>query len=174
MSNDAELKRILSAWAIKVVETAQRNLGATQTVIEQTKDGPKSRKRRRVASGNLKDSLNFFIQKGAGNLKVKFGAKGSAKQYADVIEEGRRPNSKPPPPSEILKWMRQKNIRLRSGGGFVKETEANRARAAEDIARKIGKYGITGVHYYKEAVEQHLPELREDMRGYIEMNLKLD
>lgn len=173
MSNDAELKRILSNWAMKVVETAQRNLGATQTVIEHTKDGPKSRKRRRVASGNLKDNLNFFITKGSGNIKVKFGAKGSAKQYADVIEEGRRPNSPPPPTYAIEKWMEEKNIRLRAGGVFVKETEKGRRAAAYLIARKIGKYGITGIHYYKEAVEQHLPELNKDMKVYVEMNLKL-
>ena len=181
-----DLKQILANWAETVVETAQRNLGATQNVVERGSYGQRTRKRRRVASGNLKRSLTFFIRKGSGNTKIVFTAKGSAKDYADVIEKGRRPNSKPPPIEPIVRWMRgkgvddkkisgAKQVRLRKpGGGFAKGGEDAIRSAAYLIARKIGKYGITGIHYYEEAVEQNLPELKVEVEKYVEYQLNND
>ena len=180
----ADIKPILAAWAEKVIESAQRNLGATQSVKETNASGTKMKKRRRVASGNLKSSLTFFIRKGGGNTKLIFTAKGSAKNYADVIEKGRRPNSTPPPIEPIIRWMRGRSldtkgnevkgrgIRLQGkGGGFVKQTDAGIRSAAFLISRKIGRYGITGIHYMEEAVNDNLPELETDLQKYIETEL---
>jgi hypothetical protein len=168
----ADIKPILAAWAEKVIEAAQRNLGATQSVKETNASGTKMKKRRRVASGNLKSSLTFFIRKGGGNTKLIFTAKGSAKNYADVIEKGRRPNSTPPPIEPIIQWMRTKPVRLqKSGGGFVKQTDAGIRSAAFLISRKIGRYGITGIHYMEDAVNDNLPELETDLQKYIETEL---
>jgi len=169
----ADIKPILAAWAEKVIEAAQRNLGSTQSVKETNASGTRIKKRRRVASGNLKNSLTFFIRKGGGNTKLIFTAKGSAKNYADVIEKGRRPNSTPPPIEPIIQWMRVKGVRLQKqgGGGFVKQTEAGIRSAAFMIARKIGRYGIAGIHYMEEAVNDNLPELETDLQKYIEIEL---
>jgi len=66
---------------------------------------------------------------------------------ADVIEEGRRPNSTPPPVAAIEKWMREKPVKLRGPkGGFIKTTPQGLKNAAYSIARAIGKRGI--VSYY--------------------------
>jgi len=170
----ADIKPILAAWAEKVIEAAQRNLGATQSVKETNASGTRIKKRRRVASGNLKNSLTFFIRKGGGNTKLIFTAKGSAKNYADVIEKGRRPNSTPPPIEPIIQWMRVKGVRLQKqgGGGFAKQTDAGIRSAAFLISRKIGRYGITGIHYMEEAVNDNLPELELDLQKYIETELE--
>ena len=181
-----DLKQILAEWAQNVViPRAQRNIGATQSVRETNASGTRTRQRRRVASGTLKESLTFFIKKGAGQTKLTFTAKGKAKQYADVIEQGRRPNRTPPPTEEIYQWMKGKAlnnkgetikgrpIRLRGKtGGFVKQTDEGIRSAAFLIARKIGRYGITGIHYMQEAVDDSLPELRRDLQQYVSNKLE--
>jgi hypothetical protein len=169
-----DLKQILAEWAQNVViPRAQRNIGATQSVRETNASGTRTRQRRRVASGTLKESLTFFIKKGAGQTKLTFTAKGKAKQYADVIEQGRRPNRTPPPIEPIYQWMKQKNIRLQKQGGkgFDKQTDEKLRSVAYLISRKIGKYGITGIHYMKEAVDDSLPELRRDLQQYVSNKL---
>jgi len=167
-----DLKPILADWAAEVIVTAQRNLGATVSVKETNASGTRIKKRRRVASGTLKRSLSFFVRKGSGNTSVKFIAKGAAARYADVINQGRRPNSKPPPVYAILQWMKTKPIRIqKKGGGFIKTSEKEKEQYAFLIARKIGKYGIAGTHYFTEAVDQHLPELELSLQYFIEKSI---
>ena len=128
-----------------IIEAAQRNIGATRTI--------NGKKRRRVSTGTLKDSLNYSANFGGNKVKVKFGAMGQAKKYADVIEQGRRPNKPPPPYSAIERWIVQKPIRLRnSKGGFVKTSKEEIERAAKRIAWAIGKNGIEGIYYYRDAI----------------------
>jgi hypothetical protein len=170
-----DLKQILAEWAQNVViPRAQRNIGATQSVRETNASGTRTRQRRRVASGTLKESLTFFIKKGAGQTKLTFTAKGKAKQYADVIEQGRRPNRTPPPIEPIYQWMKQKNIRLQKPGGkgFDKQTDEKLRSVAYLISRKIGKYGITGIHYMEEAVNDSLDDLRGGLQQYVDNKLQ--
>lgn len=143
----------------EIVEKAQQNIGAYRMV--------RGKKRRRVATGRLKESLTYSITQGRSVTRVKFGASGAANKYADVIEKGRRPNSKPPPSDTILQWLKQKPVRLRGPkGGFVKSTESQLKSVAYLIARSIGVHGIEGIHYFEEAVTEVMgargQELTED------------
>ena len=163
-------KQIMARWAEEeVIPAAQRNIGATQSVKETNSKGTRIRKRRRVASGNLKSALTFFIRKGGEGPRLQFTAKDPARQYAKVIEWGRSPGRKQPPTAEIRKWMDTKRVRLQAeGGGFIKETDAMRDQVAYLISRKIGKYGFEGIHYFRDAVNDKLPLLTADFKNNIE------
>lgn len=150
----------------EIVERAQQNIGAYRMI--------RGKKRRRVSSGKLKDSLTYSITKGQRTTNVKFGASGSASKYANVIEQGRRPNSKPPPTSAIMDWMKQKPIRLRGPkGGFVKSTESEMRKVAYLIARSIGVHGIEGIHYFQEAVEDVMKERGEELAVALAEQLRI-
>jgi len=143
------IKIMLDDFGKKVVEAAQRNLGATRTV--------NGKKRRSVASGTLKESLTFENKTRYNKPILQFKAKGDASKYAKYVHDGRKPNSKPPPVEPILKWMKIKPIRLRKeGGGFAKVTEAGLRGAAFAIAKSIGKKGIPAVPYFSEAIDSEL------------------
>jgi hypothetical protein len=139
----------LGEFGQAVVERAQRNLGAERMV--------KGKKRRSVATGNLKDSLSFMRVPINAPTNVVFFAKGSAAKYADVVEKGRRPGRRMPPPDAIARWMEVKRIRPRSkSGGFEKSTPAKRKSMAFLIARSIGKKGIPGTFYFSDALRDEL------------------
>lgn len=129
-----------------IIERAQRNIGATRTI--------RGKRRRRVSTGNLKNSLRYKLKRKNDGANVVFDAKGSASKYWDVIERGRRPNKKAPPIDAIMDWIKKKPIRLQAkGGGFIKSTPQAQRAAAYLIARAIGKRGIEGIHFYEEAIQ---------------------
>lgn len=139
-------ERAIQEMCDDVIERAQRNIGATRTI--------RGKRRRRVSTGNLKNSLRYKLKRRSDGANVVFDAKGSASKYWDVIERGRRPNKKPPPIDAIVDWMKKKPIRLQAkGGGFIKSTPQAQRAAAYLIARAIGKRGIEGIHFYEEAIQ---------------------
>jgi hypothetical protein len=160
---------MIEDFAQRVIERAQRNLGATRTI--------NGKKVRRVSSGTLKDSLTFTINYKARSTEILFGASGKAKYYGDIIEEGRKPNSKMPPIGPIMDWMKQKPVRLRGPkGGFVKTTPEGLRSAAFAIAKAIGKRGIVGIHFMKDAIEEELLAAGEDFTNQLvkDLQIKID
>jgi hypothetical protein len=146
-----EISSVLDDFAQAVIGRAQRNLGATRTVA--------GKKRRAVATGNLKNSLSFVKSETQNFSFVNFTASGSARDYANVVEYGRRKGAKMPPVDAIKKWIKQKPVRLqKKGGGFIPMTEKNLNTAAFLIARSIAKRGTPEVRYYRDAVEAELEE----------------
>jgi hypothetical protein len=158
---EIKIEEIFDKLAKGVIERARRNLAVTRTRTGyRTKNGVTTAykyKSKVNASGNLSRSLTYNVVKKKGLYEIKFYGKGT-QQYADVIEQGRRPNSKQPPVEPILKWMKMKPIKLRSTSGkFVKtKSEDELRQVAKLIARKIGKYGIEPVYYFKEAIDAEL------------------
>jgi hypothetical protein len=151
-----------------IIERAQRNIGATRTI--------RGKRRRRVSTGNLKNSLRYTLKRKTDGANVKFDAKGSASNYWDVIERGRRPNRKPPPIDAIVEWMKKKPVKLQAkGGGFIKSTPQAQRAAAYLIARAIGKRGIEGIKFYEEAINAAIEDwgvrLEEAMKKDIEQRL---
>jgi len=137
--------QLIDKFGIDVVERAMRNLGATRNV--------NGKKRRAVASGRLKAGLqySFAIKRGVGS--ISFGADPSLGIYPQVVETGRGANKKPPPTKSIMEWMKVKNIRVRNKtGGFVAANESQKRGVAFLIARSIGKKGIPGLFYYRDAI----------------------
>lgn len=157
----SEFDQILNEYAVTVVERAQSNLRIKRRVRGKTVN--------RVASGNLLNSLIYKIRVRYGKPTIDFSVKGTAGQYADVIEFGRKPNSKMPPVSAIEKWIRMKPLKLRNRQGeFIKSTESAIKSAAYNIARSIGKKGIEGINYYAEAIDDTWDDYKDKlMDAYI-------
>jgi hypothetical protein len=185
MAELSELRKMLNEFGVRAVELAKSNLQ-----IDRTIDG---KKRRRVASGKLRDSLTYRLWKRGKTDVIIFTTNSKAtREYADVIEEGRRPNSTPPPIAPILDWIKIKKIRLRnvdsenvmSRSQFKKR--ATKPKDREDelllVARRmsisIGKKGIKGIHYFQEAIDDALEEFDETIISSliqdIEKQLKSD
>lgn len=155
MANLGAVREMLDQFGAVVIERAQSNLRIERRV--------RGKKARRYASGNLLRSLKFGYWKKGRNIVQWFGPnKEDIRNYADVIEEGRRPNSTPPPQGKIYDWLKIKRIKLRNASGqFITGTEDDYRHAARRIAIAIGKNGIEGIHYMKEAIEDTEPEFKE-------------
>lgn len=146
------IKELTDDFAREVVERAQRNLGATRTV--------NGKKRRAVATGNLKASLTFKNRTRYNQPSIIFTTdKTKTQQYADVVEFGRRAGARMPPIQPIKDWIKVKGIRPRNkNGGFIKATESEVDKMAWNIARSIAKRGIKPLYYFTDAIEQTLAE----------------
>ena len=157
----SEFDQILNEYAATVVERAQSNLRIKRRVRGKVVN--------RVSSGTLLNSLIYKIKVRYGKPTIDFTVKGPAGQYADVIEFGRRPNSKMPPVSAIEKWIRMKPLKLRNRQGeFIKSTESAIKSAAYNIARSIGEKGIEGINYYGDAMDDTWDDYKDKlMEAYI-------
>lgn len=136
-----------------IVERAQLELGTTRSI--------NGKKVRRVASGDLRKNLLFTIK----GKNILFSAKAPADKYASFVHYGvngtkKRQGSpfsfgsKQPPTSPILRWMKQKGIKVRNqDGSFAKQTESAKKGLAFVIARKIKEQGITPLPYYDMAIK---------------------
>lgn len=157
----SEFDQILNEYATTVVERAQSNLRIKRRVRGKTVN--------RVSSGKLLNSLTYKIRVRYGKPTIDFTVKGPAGQYADVIEFGRKPNSKMPPVSAIEKWIRMKPLKLRNRQGeFIKSTETAIKSAAYNIARSIGEKGIEGINYYGEAIDDTWDDYKDKlMNAYV-------
>ena len=155
-----EFEDLLNEYAAAVVERAKSNLRIKRRVRGKVVN--------RVASGNLLNSLVYKLKFRYNKPTIDFTVSGTAGQYADVIEEGRRPGAKMPPVKPIKKWLEDKikigTLKLRNNQGqFIKATESNIKSAAFVIARSIGENGIVGINYYKEAVDDTWDEYKEQL-----------
>lgn len=155
----SEFEQILNEYAATVVERAQSNLRIKRRV--------RGKMVNRVGSNrpdNLLNSLLYKIKIRYGKPTIDFTVKGQAGQYADVIEFGRKPNSKMPPVAAIEKWIRMKPLKLRNRQGeFIKSTESAIKSAAYNIARSIGEKGIEGINYYGEAIDDTWDEYKDKL-----------
>ena len=151
----SEFEILLNEYAAKVVERAKSNLRIQRTV--------RGKKAKRVASGTLLNSLTYKLTIRYRKPTLDFTVNNKeAGQYADVIEWGRKPGARMPPPDAIEQWIRIKPLKLRNRQGeFIKSTESNIKSAAWAIAKSIGENGIEGIHYYREAIQDTWPEYKD-------------
>jgi hypothetical protein len=148
-----DIKQLVDSIATDVVERAQLNLGVVRTI--------NGKKRRRVASGSLQKGLSYKNLTRYNNPIIQFGVDSpELKNYADVIEFGRRKGARKPPVGPIIEWMNIKGIRPRAkDGGFLKLPPTAEERAALQrniawaISTSIGKNGIEGIRYYGDALK---------------------
>lgn len=162
---------LVETWANSVKEAAQRNIGAQRTV-----DG---RSRRVDSSGELRESLDFFVEEIDQGLRIGFV---SDLEYAIYVEHGVSGNDvkydtpfeytdKTPPIEDILGYIKTKPIRVRDlkTGKFVKSTDKAKLSAAIAIAKYVKKNGISPKKFYTEAFEEKKDELPEALRGRVEI-----
>ena len=117
----------------------------------------------RIASGTLYNSVKvywaeeFNEETATPTLVVDFGR---AYEYAEYVDQGRRPG-KMPPVGAIDKWVRQKQ-RI-SGIRDEKGRFLPRKSVVYLIRRSIGKYGYGGIHFIDKAIESSLETIAEDL-----------
>lgn len=99
-----------------------------------------------IADGSLINSVKANITVRNTNYTVYL----SLLDYWKYIEEGRKPNSKFPPPNEILKWIQSKPIIPRPDQNGKLPTEKQLSFL---IGRKIAKEGIKAKPLLTETVE---------------------
>lgn len=169
MNVQEEIKKIIEEIADSIVERAKRNLKVTRTRTGYRKENGSVRtykyKGNAYASGKLYNSLTYNIVK-RGGLEIKFYGKGT-QQYADVIEEGRRPNSTPPPIAPIEQWIKLKKLKSRSRAGKFVRRQSDRQLAIA-ISKKIGEFGIEGIHYWRDAIEAEMESASDELEKRIE------
>jgi len=105
-----------------------------------------------------------------------------ADRYGLVVEEGRRPGQKMPPPEALILWVRRKFRDAISvtatvlGKGGQPRRSKKKAAATERglafvIARSIGKKGFPGVHMFRRAFTEHTADVQkiitEEIQGAV-------
>jgi hypothetical protein len=165
-------------FAKLVIERAQSNLRVSQYVTQMTSKGMKRRKVKRIASGRLEKALTYKLDMSRVQyVEMLFTAKGKAKDYYGVIEEGRGQNKTPPPYKDIMKWIAKKKIQPRdSSGRFLQKlkTKDEKKAMAIAMAKHIGKYGFAGIHYYRDAVNDVMDEKSNEFTTAYAQYLSID
>ena len=152
-SKEGPIQAVLRSYADEVVRRAKSNLKIQQKIGKRTGN--------RYATGSLYNSLIAKTSFYSGGMKIRFTTNDEAtEKYASVIEFGRRPGAKMPPPDEIFKWMQIRKVRLRDysnpnlmkKGRFIPWSDEEGMKAAWNIARAIGSRGIIGIRYFSDAI----------------------
>ncbi len=73
-------------------------------------------------------------------------------EYAEVVEEGRRPGQRMPPSSALVTWVEKK----------LGVPEEHAAGVAFVIARSIGKRGFAGAHMFREGVKATMAHMEHE------------
>ena len=115
-----------------------------------------------VFQARLRNSIETKVTGIGSEIKGVIGSSLSGEIYPSVMEFGRRPNSKPPPASALLRW-----VHLVLG---VPNEEA--MSVAIRIARSIGKKGIKGRFFMKRGFEAAKPKIKDDFTQGIRDLLK--
>lgn len=195
MSEASPIRQILKEFGEEVLSQARLNIEANRRI--------NGKKAQRVATGNLRDDITYsFWKRGKNDIIIFTTKKKNTRNYADVIEEGRTPGRKQPPIAAILKWMKVKKIRLRNqeegkkgqyvkapklrlrkvknkeGKSTLRATSSAWNSAAFLISRSIGKKGIEGIHYMRDAIAPVWAEYDEKfgkaLQAEIQIRLKED
>jgi hypothetical protein len=156
MAKDEVTIDILDNFGEAVVKRAMSNLRINRSI--------RGKSRNRVATGDLMRSLTYKLRVRYNKYTMDFTTNSNAtKQYADIIEYGRKPNSKAPPSQAIYDWMKIRKIKLRNKQGqFIKTTESRLRSASWNIAQSIGRKGIVGIKYFNEAITEEIDSRGDD------------
>lgn len=103
-------------------------------------------------TGNLINSIDYSVLETVDGVLLKI----NAPEYLKYIDEGRRPNSKQPPISAIIPWVRRK--------GIVVQGAKNERQSAFVIAKAIGKNGIRPLNFLQPTIESIIKNKQELIR----------
>lgn len=168
---NSPLNDLINKFGADVVEKAMQNLGIYRTV--------KGKKRRAVATDNLRKSLAYYYNAKKGQLE--FFAKGASAKYADFVEKGvngtkssvgspysfrngggsgKKVDGMGVMQKAIYDWMSIKGIKPRTKGGkfasfkTVEAKENAKKGMAFNIMRSIRRRGIPPLFYWRDAVDE--------------------
>lgn len=158
-----ETSKALSKWSFSTVEEAKKIIKIPGSLGQ--KNG-----RKKSSSGKLASSLGFQITESPNGLTTKFT---SSVDYAAIVHDGRKKNSRMPPIAPIVRWMKQKPVRLRAQGGqFRKQNEKAFRQAAFVIARSISRRGIKPFPFMAEAMNKEFDKLPDELAQAMVMDME--
>jgi hypothetical protein len=170
-----EIEDILVKYATRIALDAEKNLRSN-------KNGKDSN-----ASGSLADSIKISpVEYFGSNYSIEI----SMLDYWDYVNDGTRgringlPNRKNPPVSDIIKWIKDKQLRLDDKGvtkrGYKREgtlISSSKKKVkmgnkqvsileatAYKIAAKIGKYGTKGTDFLTDAIDDNTEGLIKELK----------
>ena len=174
-----EIETILYKYASLIASDAAENL---------RKPTSKSSKGS-TASGSLEASIRITPVKYMGGI---YSVDINMLEYFEIVDQGRRPNSRRPPVDEIRKWIIAKQLRLDDGGitknGYKRDGSligkskkkvvlGNRKvsvldAAAYKIASSIGKRGIKGTNFLTNAVKNNEEKLYQELGAALKRDVR--
>jgi len=112
------------------------------------------------ASGNLRKSIKSISKEQPS--KISYDIESLA--YGEIVDEGRRASTTPPPIKDIFQWIKDKPVRLRDLKGRIKSFTGKkggdkRRSLAFAISKSIGLYGIRPTNFISEAIEASMGKL---------------
>lgn len=117
-------------------------------------------------SARLKNSIGSEIRtEGIGSVVGTVGSSLKGEEYPAVMELGRKPGAKMPPPEALVRWVHVKHLagtysiksRRRQGG---KKRQADEdLQVAFMIARSIARKGIKGKFYMRDGLRAARPSI---------------
>lgn len=162
-----EVEDVLVRYATRIAQQAEKNLRSNKF----NKDSN--------ATGELSESIRVTPVEFMGGI---YSIEIRMLDYWQWVDAGRKPG-KQPPISKIIKWIKDKQLRLDDGGttarGYKREgTLISQSRkkvmmggkkvsildaTAYKIARKIGRFGTKGTDFLSDAIDDYKNDLVKDM-----------
>ena len=107
----------------------------------------------KVASGNLKNSVQVSVQPKNNNIEV---LKVIMADYAEYVQQGRRPGKKNVPIKSLLDWIKERNLKGRDKKGrFISNLSF-----AFAIQKNINKFGIRPSNFIDFSIEKVMEDER--------------
>ncbi|MFW5720787.1 MAG: HK97 gp10 family phage protein [Bacteroidota bacterium] len=97
----------------------------------------------------------------------------SDSEYADIIEEGRRPDQKPPPPQALVGWASRKGIIAGGPTTSINQLPSEEKGIIYAIARAVGKNGVKGMHIFDKQLQSMIAKKKIEKRLIESLNLLL-
>lgn len=116
------------------------------------------------ASGNLINSLDYDVIKVVDGFLLEL----KAASYLRYVDSGRKPG-KMPPPDDILKWVKVRNLKFRSPKGRFITQKAT----AFVIAKSIGKKGIKPTHVLQTTIDNIMKNRQELLTTAFKKDVKI-
>ena len=157
MSKLENINAALQNFAEEVIFKARRELKVTRLGVG--KGGRKYRYKIET-TGRLGQSLEAktkYFPSGA--MELDF----SGEDYLTIVDQGRKAG-RFPPPLAIQKWIFQKGLRERSGGGQFKNDKQGRRSLSYLIGRKIAEQGTNKTEFFTTPFNIEFKKLPEEIQ----------
>jgi hypothetical protein len=130
-------------------------------------------------SSRLKNSIGSEIRtEGIGSIVGVVGSSLKDEEYPKVMELGRRPGAKMPPPEALVRWVHVKGLAgtysvktHRRQGGKAKVAQQD-LQVAFMIARAIARKGIKGRFYMKNGLDKARPSIAKFFKREMDEMMK--
>ena len=174
---DKNLDKVLQTFGKRVVKLAKIRIGRT------------TKGRRINATGKLKDSINFKVNKTKNDVDFYFedygihvdaGVVGKKKRILknwnkSIFKRGSGYSTKPPPFRKIRKWIDDKPIKPRnlSSGRFIKSSDKVKNQMAGAIRQHIFDYGKQPTLFFSDPFNDEYKKLPDDISKGFANDIKL-